>query len=635
MSKKQTRAKAVGTSMMFVNSCMGASILTLGYRFNRLGLPLGMVYLGLAFGYSVWAFREIIKVCYYGNVHSLEHMIRLCWGRAVALVVDISTLLMLLGVLIVFLIVASDYVYAAYALIVGRPTCDMAAGCDVYNACIAEENQTIMYIRLIVGLVVFMAETFIPNLDFLNTVSSFSLVFVLFTLFCVIGRAIEVGATGKLNGKPFVTRVPAVPVRPEVNAVLTNLPAFFSLFSLQCTLPPVYSDLRGNRSSKRRILNAASDTATVLVMLMYCVMGITACLVFYGPNQGEAFQKDNVLNNFASDDILMTVVRCGYGLVILVAYPCVFYCVRFSLMAYCGFDTEAKRKTPKGRLAFYGFGVGIDALVVVGAVVIPSIVVAFDVFAALFGVILYQLLPLITSFKLPAIQARDRYRKVRRREMRESGVQGLEETSTVTESAGLVAGPGGSIRTTIPRRPSAPGPAVQERRPSMRDTMMAVGSLLSNTSVAEMRRASEVRASSRRGSQTQAAPSSQAPRGLSRAPNGEESVSEPAESLNLENPAITAEAREKASAQANKRLTRKEKAALKAASIAEAAAAAEEAAKLEVELDKGFVPPKLSKRRWAGYGVVFFLMIAVSLLSFSMTITDLVQVSDDVCVDSP
>ena len=144
--------------------------------------------------------------------------------------------------------------------------------------------------------------------------------------------------SGKLEMSPgYEMRIPAVPVIPSsAFAIISNLPAMFSLFSLQSAIPPFFGDIRGSRTQKRQILTVASDASTCFVFILYVIFGIFGSLMFYGDNQTQ--KVENLLGNFADQDILMTVVRLGYSLVVFVAYPCVLYPVKAALSGWFRID---------------------------------------------------------------------------------------------------------------------------------------------------------------------------------------------------------------------------------------------------------------------------------------------------------
>ncbi|CAL6066485.1 Amino_acid transporter family [Hexamita inflata] len=105
------KRKIGGSTMMFVNNCVGDVILTIACRFGQLGLPLGALLLTIAFLYEVWAFRVIGKACAYSQAGDLLDLIKKCYNKNLAMFVDICAVLMLFAVQICYTLVISSYVH--------------------------------------------------------------------------------------------------------------------------------------------------------------------------------------------------------------------------------------------------------------------------------------------------------------------------------------------------------------------------------------------------------------------------------------------------------------------------------------------------------------------------------------------
>lgn len=62
--------------------------------------------------------------------------------------------------------------------------------CSDYNECVAHESKVNTYCILIIGLGLFIVESFISNISVLNAISSFALLIVFITVICVVVRVI-------------------------------------------------------------------------------------------------------------------------------------------------------------------------------------------------------------------------------------------------------------------------------------------------------------------------------------------------------------------------------------------------------------------------------------------------------------
>jgi len=473
MSKAELR-KSSSTSMMMINCCVGAALLTLSYRFARLGLPLGIIYLTLPMVFSFWAYRQISMACYYSNAVSIKTLVEACWGRVCAYIVDVGSVLMIFGVLVVYCIIASDYVHSAYDLISKTDTCVMPSSptadeCVTYDKCMSQYNKVDMIIRVIMGMVVFLAESFLSSVDALNTISSFALIFIVVVLVSVAVRVGQAFATKRLPSDiatdPWAPP-DRVPVIPTPKNVITDLPSFFTLFSLQSTIPPLFGELKMARQSRLNVIKYASYASTIIVYFLYLVMALLGALTFYAPNQAERFQKDNILSDFPTGDILMTVMRIGYGVVVIISFPVILFMIRAALMGWFRTDRKASKK---GCLTFYFSGVIMCVIVTLLAVFVPTIVTVFDVISAIFGLVLYQLMPLLVSVKLPILKSKCDYYDVRQ-PYHENAPNAIEMRAARTSVTAMMFSLGqtpervSQTTATIARRMSA----TQERRASIR-----------------------------------------------------------------------------------------------------------------------------------------------------------------------
>lgn len=466
--------KSSSTSMMMINCCVGAALLTLSYRFARLGLPLGIIYLTLPMVFSFWAYRQINLACYYSNAVSIKTLVEACWGRVCAYIVDVGSVLMIFGVLVVYCIIASDYVHMAYDLATHTDACVIpsaptAEQCVTYDQCISTYNKVDMIIRVIMGMVVFLAESFLSSVNALNAVSSFALIFVLVVIVSVAVRVGQAFVTKRLpsdiDTDPW-TPPDRIPVIPTPKNIVTDLPSFFTLFSLQSTIPPLFGEMKMARESRLNVIKYASYASTFIVYILYLVMALLGAVTFYAPNQAERFQKDNILSDFPTGDILMTVMRIGYGLVVIISFPVILFMIRAALMGWFGTDRKAGRK---GCLTFYLSGVAMCVIVTILAVFVPTIVTVFDVISAIFGLILYQIMPLLVSVKLPILRSKCNYYDARQ-PYHEEAPNAIEMQAHRKSVIGVLLSIGqtpdrvSQTTATLVRRMSA----TQERRASLR-----------------------------------------------------------------------------------------------------------------------------------------------------------------------
>ncbi|CAL6032210.1 Amino_acid transporter family [Hexamita inflata] len=388
------KKKIGGSTMMFVNNCVGDVILTIACRFGQLGLPLGVFLLTTAFLYEVWAFRVIGKACAFSDAGDLLDLMKKCYNKKIAMFIDVCAVLMLFAVQICYTIIISSYIHQAYDLITKTPMCVEDVVCEEHF----KKVETI--IRLIIGFTILPFEDLITSVNVLNFISSFAVIFVSITLVCIIGRSTQTLITGKLAFDDiFVPRQPVMPYKPNFFDIFIDFTGMFAMFSLQPVIPPLYEELVGSREIKKYILGKASDIASFVLYLMYMITAIMGCLVFYGENQPH-YRNDNILVNYASADVLMSIIRIMYVLVVMIGYPVVIYQIRASMASWFGID----RKTTCSKVTFVSMGLIATFICSTVAMFTPSILVIFDPFCAVFGCVLFQIMPLMVWYKLPKLE---------------------------------------------------------------------------------------------------------------------------------------------------------------------------------------------------------------------------------------
>ncbi|CAL6069548.1 Amino_acid transporter family protein [Hexamita inflata] len=390
----------LGAIMTMSNACIGATLLQLPYRFSKLGVIVGSAYFCFAAIYSFWSFRLVTKVCGEAKTYSVRSMLMRTCGKWTTLMIDISTVGMYFGGACSYCIIGADYIHSSYNWVAKVSPCveplvfdDLL--CSTYEQCLHSSKNTSTYCILIVGLGIFLLESLISQIQILSYMSSCAIVCVIFTVVCL---SIRVGQALTNNSLPFsptwVKTVPSIPIKPELSHILIDLPSFFGLFSLQAFIPPYFAELKMSENGKQQFIKRASDTTVFVVAFIYYVTAFLGPLIFNGQNQPLLFQSDNILNNFGANDTLMAVVRILYTVVVLICFPLVLFTLRSSLCAWIGID---RTQGGKQKLYYYLCGISVCVLVTVLAVLVPSISVIMDLFGAVFGCILFQLMPLLLN----------------------------------------------------------------------------------------------------------------------------------------------------------------------------------------------------------------------------------------------
>ena len=158
------------------------------------------------------------------------------WARLIA---DISVVGMYFGNLCGYCIIGSDYVHSAYMWIANVKPCIEPAVFDPficlnYNTCIENYKARSIICTIIMGLGIYMLESFVSSIQVLNTISSLAIIIIFFTIICIVIRVFQTLISGRLPNAeiPWVRPDPVVPNIPDIAHALIDLPSFFQLYGL-------------------------------------------------------------------------------------------------------------------------------------------------------------------------------------------------------------------------------------------------------------------------------------------------------------------------------------------------------------------------------------------------------------------
>ena len=235
-TKKHQKREIGGSTMLFINNCVGDELLTISCRFAELGLPLGLGLFTLSFVFEAWAFAVISRACTLTNTGSLFELMKRCYSIKTALFIDICSVLMLVSLMICYTIISSSYVLQAYNWV-------MHVNCAITEVdCLENEKYAKWLVKLVVGFGVLPLISLITSVKMLNLISSFAILFVMATIIVIVYKAITIFIEKGSSFDPFYEmRIPSVPLVPlNYQHVFTDFSGMFAMFSLQPCIPALY-----------------------------------------------------------------------------------------------------------------------------------------------------------------------------------------------------------------------------------------------------------------------------------------------------------------------------------------------------------------------------------------------------------
>ncbi|TNJ29180.1 Amino acid transporter family [Giardia muris] len=398
------------TTLTLSNTMFGAAILTFPYTVYRVGWLISIPLIALAFGYSIFGFNAIIDAAHFTQERSIKGILQSVLGPRVALCVDVCMVVHMVGILIVYVSVGSDYVHSAIE--------GFSHGALDFST---------EYIKIIVG-VILIPLAFLRNVSRLSFIASVAAFLVVLTVCSVVVYFFisvakhEVRYAGTTEGQvseaaraldaslmtcptegckvsfpsPLNSIFPAHGVAwMAVLEIIRRLSVFMPLFGCQVSIAPLFGDLKGSPAQKRLVFKRSLLISAIFVLTLQVLNAGSGVLMFADKLQ------PNILMTFPSAEIYMTVVKLLYAGVVLIIMVLKLLPLRIAVLSWF----SLKKDEGRGKLAFYLIGLGTIVIAVILSIFVPNIDTVFNSVSALFGIVTYWLLPLFLLYKRPYLEA--------------------------------------------------------------------------------------------------------------------------------------------------------------------------------------------------------------------------------------
>lgn len=283
------RQRRFATVMCCLNSMLGAGILSVPNTFINTGTIFSLAILVVIAILSQVATVLVIKLAHETNSSGLPELAFKILGKGGSVTLSVMNLLFLETALVAYLVLGSDMVMSWF----------MFGGIDLSSLV----KRAILV--LVYGLILPIALTFPRKVGFLQYISTCSIGAIAFFVVCMVYKAIVL--------------LPKQGINPTCVLFKADITLFASLsiYGLSFALPAVVLPAIHyyNPDVKKRItVSGAAITSCAILVIIPSVCGYLA----FG-----ADTKANVLQSFDDKDILMTVVRAGFFVVVTCAYPMV------------------------------------------------------------------------------------------------------------------------------------------------------------------------------------------------------------------------------------------------------------------------------------------------------------------------
>lgn len=394
LSKGKLCATGLSTAMTIVNSVIGAGMLALGDTFYSMGLIGATIILLASATIIYFSFMAINEAVYYTKSRTFRELFIFIFGPIFATIIDVANTLILASYLIGYIVIASQYSLGFITAFGGK------IGYE-YDTCYAREfapNCSQHYIAVVIVTVIISPLICFRGLSFLNYVSIFATVMVLFTTITLVVLLCyhAINKTPVINTEKCLVHVKPYPPTPLHFMVYAAFP--ITLYLVHSSIPPMFAEMRGKTMTvRKRVMEIAIQISVPITTIINLIMGIVGSTMFTKP-------EDNILNTFepGNENLAISVIRIAMSCVVIVSYPIILLPVRASIMRWIPYNKlNAKTDT----IVFFSVGFGVTLLCMGVAMIYPNIGEIFNYAASIFGIFVTWIAPLMIIMYMPRIRA--------------------------------------------------------------------------------------------------------------------------------------------------------------------------------------------------------------------------------------
>lgn len=271
-----------------LNCMLGAGILSIPSTFNDSGIVVSFIIMAVVAIVTHYATVITLTLQHKTGANGFDDLAMLILGKIGSWSLSIMIIVFNIGANLAYLVLGVDFIISWFGF----------GGIDVSSSFYRA------IITLIYGLLLPIALSIPKSLNFLSGISTIAIFFIIFyiiSIFVKFGIHIK---NGLAVGKNVII------AKADIK-LFSSISIYATAFSLPvCILPLIW---QYTTNLKKR--NFSSFLSLTLVFIISAVPSFFAYLMF-----GESCEG-NILKNFADDDILMTIVRVGFFLIVTVSYP--------------------------------------------------------------------------------------------------------------------------------------------------------------------------------------------------------------------------------------------------------------------------------------------------------------------------
>lgn len=362
---------------VFNLSCtiVGAGIMSLPAAVKEVGIIPGVLLIVVSGFLTKYSIDLLLRFSDDGRAYSYAQLMEDAFGRVGEMLYQICVVVNIGGTIVIYLIIIAD--------VVSGSTSSGVHHSGLLEEWFGEQWWTgRIFVLIFLTAFVLIPTAWIKRMDSLKYTSAIAVGLAVFFILIVISITIYKLAMGTIEEPAFF---PTIDNLPSFLDLFTAVPVVVIAYQCHFNVHTIQNELEDPTEMQGVVKSTLAVCGTVYVMT-----GLFGFLLF-----GDSTASD-VLSNFDSDlgvpysSLINAVVRLSYAAHILLVFPVVFYALRLN---FDGLVFRSAIPLASDNRRFASTTLGLLLVILLGAICVPSIWVAFQFTGATSGALVCFIFP--------------------------------------------------------------------------------------------------------------------------------------------------------------------------------------------------------------------------------------------------
>lgn len=372
---KENPASYIGGVFNLSCTIVGAGIMSLPAAVKEVGIIPGVLLILISGFLTKYSIDVLLRFSDNGRAYSYSQLMEDAFGKIGEISYQICVVINTTGAIVVYLIIIADVISGS-------------TSSGVHHSGLLEEwfgehwwTGRIFVLMLLTAFVL-VPTAWIKRMDSLKYTSAVAVGLAVFFILIVIGIASYKLAMGTIE-EP--TLFPSIEDLPSFVNLFTAVPVVVIAYQCHFNVHTIQNELEDPTQMQGVVTSTLSVCGTVYIMT-----GLFGLLLF-----GDSTASD-VLSNFDSDLgvpyslLINAVVRLSYAAHVILVFPVVFYALRLN---FDGLVFKSAVPLASDNMRFASTTLGLLLVILLGAICVPSIWVAFQFTGATSGALICFIFP--------------------------------------------------------------------------------------------------------------------------------------------------------------------------------------------------------------------------------------------------